>query len=90
MSAAEEAKEDERRKLLELISAHVGQLAEHFDNVQIFCSKVEDGGDVSLTLHKGTGNWQARYGQVKEWIIYNEAQIAHKAARDFDEDEDKP
>lgn len=45
-------------------------LGEHFDSVQIFCTRYrggEDGGTANVAI--GTGNWYARYGHVREWMI---------------------
>lgn len=50
-------------------------LGEHFENVQIFASTMQDGSEGGGTFHisKGTGNWFARYGQVRSWIIRSDA-----------------
>lgn len=48
-------------------------LGEHFDSVQILCTRYkggDDGGTVNIS--RGTGNWFARYGQMKEWLIREE------------------
>jgi hypothetical protein len=51
----------------EFVKKHVAQLGEHFDSVQVFCTKDEgEAGTASVDL--GSGNWFARYGQVREWI----------------------
>jgi hypothetical protein len=45
-------------------------LIEHFDTVQIFATRAEQGelgGTVNVCW--GAGNWFARYGQVKLWTI---------------------
>lgn len=45
------------------------KLQEHFDSVQIFCTRHESGeleGTVNIQL--GLGNWFARYGQVVHWM----------------------
>lgn len=44
-------------------------LGEHFDTVHIFCTRydpVDDGATVHL--QRGTGNWFARYGQIRNWL----------------------
>lgn len=48
----------------------INELIEHFDSVQIFCSRDEpalEGGTIAMA--KGSGNFMARYGQVKLWIV---------------------
>lgn len=55
---------------LEIIQQHVDALGEHFETVQIFVTRHDaaiEEGTISATL--GSGNWLARYGQVREWII---------------------
>ncbi len=44
-------------------------LSEHFDTVQIFCTRY-DGKDIgTLTVATGLGNWYARTGHVDEWLL---------------------
>ena len=52
-----------------------------FDSIQIFVTRHDssnDGG--TLHVESGTGNWYARYGQVKDWIARQE-EIARKETR---------
>jgi len=55
---------------MKLLDDALKVLGEHFDSVQIFCSRhestLEDG---TVLACKGIGNWYARYGQVQEWIV---------------------
>jgi hypothetical protein len=45
-------------------------LGEHFDSVQIFATRHESTTlDGTLSITKGTGNYFARYGQIREWIL---------------------
>lgn len=55
---------------MQIIEVHVNQLMEHFDTVQIFVTRHEPAtlnGTVRADL--GGGNWYARYGQAKEWLV---------------------
>ena len=66
--------QSEEEKLLE---RHCRQLMEHFDTVEIFCSKqVDEEGGKGRRVTGGTvwgeGNFFARYGQVKLWVEENE------------------
>jgi hypothetical protein len=55
-------------------------LAEHFDHVQIFVSFYEGGDDGGTsTLVAGKGNLDARYGQVKAWVLREEEKIKETA-----------
>lgn len=52
------------------LRAAINQLGEHFDTVQIFTTRHEmgsDDGTVSCVL--GIGNWYARCGVIREWLI---------------------
>lgn len=56
---------------LALAQQHLDALGEHFDTVQIFCSRHEagesEGGTINVTV--GSGNTFARYGQISLWIV---------------------
>lgn len=55
------------------VTQHVDALADHFDTVQIFVSRHEAGAkDGTVNVALGAGNWFARYGQTKEWIVRRE------------------
>lgn len=61
---------------LQMVRAHVNQLKEHFESVQIFCTKPAldvEGGTVSINV--GAGDWFARYGKAREWVIKEEAEF---------------
>jgi len=70
---------------IERINEALRVLGEHFDTVHIFATRVEDDGK-TFRFQKGAGNWFARFGQVKCWVILSEAEEA-RAAKDDDEDE---
>lgn len=57
-----------------VIDECLNKLAEHYDCVQIFASRhdVDDNEKKTLGSDRGKGNWFARYGQVKEWVIREE------------------
>ena len=62
-------KDEDRERLKKSLR----ELCEHFDSVQILCTRYtggDDGGTVNLSM--GAGNWFARYGQMKEWLIREE------------------
>lgn len=65
-----------------LVNAHVEQLMEHFDTVQIFVTRhmpAEADGTVSASL--GAGNWLARRGQIRDWQLESDERIRHHARR---------
>jgi hypothetical protein len=71
-----------------MLQKHVDQLIEHFDSVQIFCTKAsEDGSGRTVNANCGGGNCFASYGQIRHWIIECEQNFRNGAIRD-DADED--
>lgn len=60
---------------MERVKAAVQTLMEHFDTVQIFASRYEiesERNGETTEIAYGDGNWFARFGQVKEWIVCTE------------------
>lgn len=72
---------------MEIIKEATNKLAEHFEDVQIFACSKEDGGEGTSVFRFGTGNWYARYGMIKEWMIYQD-EIARLKTRHDIESED--
>ncbi len=46
-------------------------LMEHFDTVQIFVTREQEGGTIAANF--GGGNWYARRGQVGVWMVRQDA-----------------
>jgi len=67
---------DERKEEdLERVRRHVAQLAEHFDSVEVFCTR--SAGEETMSVNLGAGNWFTRYGQVVEWILKADARTCN-------------
>lgn len=81
-----EPNEAEREKLNRIVKAHVDQLGEHFDSVQIMCSNLEQGGEFTAKYASGSGNWYARVGMTREWLMYHDEQMKQKARKDSESD----
>ncbi len=63
---------------LERIKGVMSGLSEHFDTVQIFASRHEDGS--TFTVDCGCGHWYARFGQVRSWVrVMDEDELQRKA-----------
>lgn len=74
--------EDYHRMLEEALS----KLSEHFDTIQIFAT-THNGDDNGTSHHNiGTGNWYARYGQVKCWVKTVEALDVEEAVNGEEEE----
>lgn len=55
---------------MELVRKSIDSIAEHFDSVQIFVTRHEQGElDGTVNIQLGTGNWFTRYGQVEAWVV---------------------
>lgn len=62
-------------------------LSEHFDCVQVFCSRHEAGSlDGTVTVCYGAGNWFARYGQVQSWLTVQDEHHRLTAQKQAKED----
>lgn len=61
---------EQRDKKLALIRNQVNLLMASFDTVHIFATKFE--GENTSNFQCGDGNWFARYGHIKQWIIQEE------------------
>lgn len=58
-----------------LLKTAAGQLMEHFDTVQIFVTRQNEGAEGTVNANWGAGNWFARYGQVRGWLIYQDGTL---------------
>jgi len=58
----------------ELVLRTAKSLGEHFDAVVILVSR-HDAGDGTRTVMKGCGNWHARLGLAREYLLNTEEQI---------------
>jgi hypothetical protein len=52
-----------------ILEAAVRNLGEHFDTVQIHVTSHEGFDTKTLSLSSGCGNWFARVGQCREWLM---------------------
>lgn len=62
-------------------------LSEHFDSVQIFCTRHDTGGEGgTINVKFGVGNYYARLGHIREWLI-KEDEATREEIRDREKDE---
>lgn len=71
----------ERERLVAIVQQHAAALAEHFENVQIFCSSVEEGGDTTLSTQIGSGNIHARVNHARSWVIRQDEEHREEGRR---------
>lgn len=78
MSDRDEDLKREKEADIEHVRRAVATLKEHFENVQVFVSRILDDGDDAgntVSIQRGSGNWHARESQVREWVIENEERV---------------
>lgn len=68
MSEEKRQEQEDRKRIDDAVKT----LSEHFDTVQIFVTRHEGvlGGTVASTIYEG--NFYARYGQIREWLLKTE------------------
>lgn len=67
---------------LAMVQAAAQKLGEHFDTVQIVCTRHEptnEGGTV--ITHAGVGNWYGRSGSVRAWMTHNDESMREDERR---------
>jgi|APGre2960657505_1045072.scaffolds.fasta_scaffold00531_16 hypothetical protein len=61
------------KKEYDLVKKACQELGEHFDSVQIFVSRHEQGiEEGTLDASWGVGNFFSRFGQIKFWLLKQE------------------
>lgn len=69
---------------LALLRKAVDGLGEHFDTVQVFVTRHEAGtADGTKHISMGSGNWFARFGQIKVWVIQTDEHERGAARREM-------
>ena len=66
--------DEQRDKKMALLENQAKLLMQSFDSVQIFCTKYE--GEDTANYVYGGGNFMARYGHVRAWILNQDAENA--------------
>jgi hypothetical protein len=79
MTEDEQSNQNERD--FQRIQASCVGLGEHFDTVHILATKLTDDGRDTVKFSWGKGNWYARYGQIREWVLLEE-QAAKNSIKD--------
>lgn len=67
-----------------LLKATSARLSEHFDTVQIFVTRQTSDGTVNCQW--GSGNWFARYGQIKQWLVKEDEAACVECRKSEDEE----
>lgn len=58
-----------------LVDNQVAVLMEHFDTVQIFCTRSDPDRGITTNIDGGNGNWFARRGQVRDWVRHHDGVV---------------
>ena len=77
--------QNDKDKEYDLVKKACQELGEHFDSVQIFVSRHEQGiEDGTLDASWGVGNFFSRYGQIKFWLLKQESARGEDADEEAD------
>ena len=68
-----------------LVTRIATELSEQFDSVRIFVSR-HDGKAGTCRVSIGRGNFYAQYGQIREWLIEQEAIASRDAEHEKDDE----
>jgi len=56
----------------------IKDLEDHVDSIRVFVTKTSDSNaDTTSCYTLGKGNFYTQYGQIKEWITFNENKFRH-------------
>ena len=77
----------ERDRLWSIAQDAATRLSEHFEVMQIFASNLEQGADTTFSVEAGRGNWNARRGQVAEWLIEEDERARAKVRKQVNGEE---
>lgn len=75
----------EIRAQCEQLDRALRTLREHFDVVHIFASSLLPGEDQTRFWQRGSGNWFARLGHIKDWIIREDERARSEVRREEQE-----
>lgn len=64
--------EDRHQKI---IASHAVQLGEHFDSVQIICTRYDGVSGQSYKASAQYGNWYTNYGAAREWVAEKDQEL---------------
>jgi hypothetical protein len=74
----ERSEEPRRGRDMAILKRHVAQLCEHFDAVQVVATRVYPDGTMSFC--EGGGNYYARVGAVRSWLMREDAMTVRDRA----------
>lgn len=80
---------EQEDKDVSILKSHAAQLAEHFDSVQILVTRHSPEDDGTINVAWGAGNWFARIGQVREWLLKKDEESRVEARRKQENDDDE-
>ena len=62
-----------------LVRKAVDELIEHFDTCTVMVTRHDQAElDGTMTIVMGAGNWYARYGQLRSWLMRQEEKCKHE------------
>jgi hypothetical protein len=66
------------------LDRHVSQILEHFDSVRIFVTRSSscDGRKTTEAICRGSGNFYASLGYVREWVLVQDHRVKMQLERE--------
>jgi hypothetical protein len=78
--------EEEERRDLAVVDRALAIVKQHFDNVMIFANRLDiTDGASSVNVQKGLGNYYARYGHCRAWVMKQDESFKSDEKSDFPE-----
>lgn len=74
--------------LSKLLRKHTAELMEHCDTVLILITKHNTETGSTISIDRGDGNWYARYGQAREWLLREDVDARDLSNEDDEDEED--
>lgn len=75
----------ERDEDIEAIDEAIAGLQSHFEHITVFATRYDPETGNTISAWRGVGSWHARHGQVREWLIKQDAIARIEARRESDE-----
>lgn len=80
--------DDDKKRLLKMVCAAVSNLEEHFDTVQILCTKHHTG--TTSSFEDGSGNMFARLHHCRDFVRCDDVRSQRSETQPLDPPDDDP
>lgn len=77
----------EQKEVERLVEQALASISEYCDTVHVFVTRYNGATGNTVHYSTGTGNWFARSGQIKDWLIKEDERTRKYARKYLDEDD---